>query len=127
VIVLDTSVMIPFRDGDPAIETRVAQLQDEIVISMMTRIELENGIYRDPAFAAMRRTLVDRILAYFPVLIFTDAHAAEYGRVLQQIGYSRRKVFDRMIGVQALTHNAKLITLNPADFTEIPGLQVEAW
>ena len=42
-------------------------------------------------------------------------------------GYSRRKVLDRMIAAQALVHRATLITRNPDDFRDVPGLELLAW
>lgn len=128
VIVLDTSVMIPLRDGDFDIESRVAALGEEsVAISAITRMELENGVYRDPAYAGVRRALVDKLLGSLTVLAFDSATAAAYGEIVRVCGYSRRKTLDRMIGAGALVQRARLATLNPADFADIPGLQVEAW
>ena len=42
-------------------------------------------------------------------------------------GYSRRKLLDRMIAAQALIHRATLVTRNPDDFRDIPGLRLEVW
>ena len=39
-------------------------------------------------------------------------------------GYSRRKLLDRMIAAQALVHRATLVTFNPDDFSDIPGLSL---
>lgn len=96
-------------------------------MSVITRVELENGIYRDPLYSQIRRMRVDELLRSMSVLTFNSSTAAAYGRIVEQTGYSRRKVFDRMIGAQALQHRARLATLNPVDFLDIPGLAVEAW
>jgi predicted nucleic acid-binding protein len=32
-----------------------------------------------------------------------------------------------MIAAQALTHRAAVVTLNAADFNDVPGLEVVAW
>lgn len=50
-----------------------------------------------------------------------------YGRIVAHAGYSRRKLLDRMIAAQALVHRAALVTLNADDFTDVPGLKLEAW
>lgn len=127
-IVLDTSVMIPLRDGVSSIESRVAALGEEpVAISAISRMELEGGVYRDPAYSDIRRALVDKLLASMTVLAFDDRAAHIYGQIVRQCGYSRRKLLDRMIGAQAVAASARLATLNPSDFADIPGLQIDAW
>ena len=46
---LDTNVAIHLRDGDPVVTQRVAALEGAILISVVTRVELEGGVYREPA------------------------------------------------------------------------------
>jgi predicted nucleic acid-binding protein len=41
--------------------------------------------------------------------------------------YSRRKLLDRMIAAQALVHRATLVTFNPDDFSDVPGLSSLVW
>jgi predicted nucleic acid-binding protein len=36
-------------------------------------------------------------------------------------------LLDRMIAAHALVHRATLVTMNPDDFGDIPGLHVLAW
>ena len=42
-------------------------------------------------------------------------------------GYSRRKLLDRMIAAQALVHRATLVSFNPDDFSDVPGLSSLVW
>ena len=124
---LDTSIAIGLRDDDPAIVTRAKALGPGLVLSIVTRVELEGGVYRDPLTADIRRRRLDILLAALPVLPF-DADAAEtYGAIVREAGYSRRKLLDRMIAAQAIVEDATLLTLNPADFADIPGLKLLAW
>jgi len=125
--VLGTSVAIALRDGERGIVDKVAALNGAILLSIVTRVELEGGVYRDPAYAAVRRVLLDTMLAALPVLTFDDAAAEAYGAILAHAGYSRRKVPDRMIAAQALVHRATLVTLNAADFSDVPGLGLLDW
>ncbi len=124
---IDTDVAIHLRDGDPVVTAKVGTLGDAIVLSIVTRVELEGGVYRDPAHAHIRRARLDTLLAAIPALAFDDAAAAAYGAIVERAGYSRRKLLDRMIAAQALVHRAKLVTLNPKDFSDIAGLDVQAW
>lgn len=124
---LDTNVAIHVRDGDPVVTERVASLDGAVLLSIVTRVELEGGVYREPSHAALRRARLDTMLAALPTLAFDDAAAGVYGAIVAGAGYSRRKLLDRMIAAQALVHRATLVTLNPDDFRDVPGLQVEAW
>jgi predicted nucleic acid-binding protein len=124
---LDTNVVIRLRDGDEEIEERVAALSTSVVLSIVTRIELEGGVHRDPADALDRRLRLDGILQRMPVLAFEAPDADAYRRIVEAAGYSRRKLLDRMIAAQALVHRATLVTQNPADFQDIPGLDMESW
>ena len=124
---LDTSIAIGLRDDDPAIVARARALGPGLVLSIVTRVELEGGVYRDPLTADIRRRRLDILLAALPVLPF-DADAAEaYGAIVREAGYSRRKLLDRMIAAQAIVNDATLVTLNPVDFADIPGLKLLAW
>ena len=125
--VLDTDVAIHLRDGDPAITDKVEALDDAVLMSIVTRVELEGGVYRDPAHAAIRRARLDAMLAAIPAIAFDDAAADAYGGIVASAGYSRRKLLDRMIAAQALVHRATLITRNASDYADIPGLAVTAW
>jgi predicted nucleic acid-binding protein len=67
------------------------------------------------------------MLAAVPVLPFNRDAAAAYGAIVSALGYSRRKVLDRMIAAQAIVHQATLVTFNGDDFRDIPGLRLLEW
>ena len=123
---LDTNVAIHLRDGDPAVTEKIAAL-DAVLLSIITRVELEGGVYREPAFASIRRARLDAILAAIPTLAFDDTAAEAYGAIVAHAGYSRRKMLDRMIAAQAIVHHATLVTMNADDFSGIPGLTLLKW
>lgn len=124
---LDTNVAILLRDGDPVVAARLATLDDAILLSVITRVELEGGVYREAADIPARRARLDAVLAAIPVLAFDDAAADAYAAIVRTAGYSRRKLLDRMIAAHALVHRATLVTMNPDDFRDVPGLQLESW
>jgi tRNA(fMet)-specific endonuclease VapC len=124
---VDTNVAIHLRDGDQAIMTKVAALDDAVLMSVVTRVELEGGVYRTPEFASIRRARLDAILAAIPTLAFDAAAADIYGAIVSLAGYSRRKLLDRMIAAQALAHRSTLVTMNCGDFSDIPDLKMLAW
>jgi len=124
---LDTNVAIHLRDGDPTISAKVAALDDAILLSIVTRVELEGGVHRDAADAPARRARLDTLLRTIPVLAFDAAAADAYAAIVARAGYSRRKLLDRMIAAQALVHRATLVTMNAEDFRGIAGLEMLAW
>ena len=97
------------------------------LLSVIFQVELEGGVDRDPLQAGRRRARLERMLAFLTVVHFDTADARAYGDIVRGVGYSRRKLLDRMIAAQALVHRATLVTANPADFRDVPGLELLAW
>ena len=124
---LDTNVAIHLRDGTGAIIAKIAALEGAVLLSVVSRVELEGGVYRDPDQAHLRRPRLDAILEILPILAFDDAAADVCRTIVEVTGYSRRKLLDRMIAAQALVHRATLVTLNGADFRDIAGLSLLEW
>jgi tRNA(fMet)-specific endonuclease VapC len=124
--ILDTSVAIPLRDGDDVIRAKLRALSGVISLSAITRVELDGGVHVNARNATIRQRRLDKLLAGTPTLDFGKAEAVAYGQIVAQIGYSRRKVIDRMIAAQAIVIGATLVTLNPDDFSDIPDLNLLA-
>ncbi len=124
---LDTDIAIHLRDGDETVTAKVAALTGAILLSVVSRVELEGGVYRDAELASVRRPRLDAILAALPVLAFDDTAADAYRKIVESAGYSRRKILDRMIAAQALVHRATLVTRNAADFRDVIGLDLLVW
>lgn len=127
VIFIDTNIAIALRDGDVDVRERVLELEGTPVLSVITRIELENGVNRDPASADLRRRLLDRLLETLVVEMFTPADILAYGAIVHVNGYDRQRTLDRLIAAQAISRNARLVTRNGKDFQRIAGLQLEVW
>lgn len=125
--IIDTNVAICLRDGDPEVAARMSQLPVSPMISVLTRVELEGGVYRDPTVSTVIRARLDLLLEQFDQIPFTLDEAEAYGRIVDRCGYSRSRTIDRMIAATAITQQARLITLNPKDFRDIPGLEIEDW
>jgi predicted nucleic acid-binding protein len=124
---LDTSVVIQLRDGDRSFRSLLAMVDATPSISAITQVELEGGIYANPALADKRRSAVDALLREFVVLDLTNEIASAYGRIVQQVGFSRRKIADRTIAATALVHGLSLVTLNGRDFRDVPELELVEW
>lgn len=125
--VLDTNIAIHLRDGDPLVTAKIAVLEGPVLLSIISRVELEGGVYRVPSEAGVRRVRLDLMLDALPVLDFDREAADAYRAIVEAAGYSRRKILDRMIAAQALVHRAALVTRNAADFQDVPGLRLVEW
>lgn len=124
-LLLDTSIAIPLRDGDPGVRARVAATEDRLLLSIVTVVELEGGTADKDAQA--RRAGLDFLTRMFEVRGFGMPEARAYGGIVAACGYSRRKVLDRMIAAQALVMGVALVTLNGDDFRDIPDLKLIEW
>lgn len=124
---LDTNVAVHLRDGDPKAQALLLSLDQMPSISAVTRVELEGGVHADPTAKDRRRQAVDLLLQDFTVLDFTDDIAGVYGRIVEAVGFSRRKIVDRMIAATALAHGLTLVTLNGRDFRDVPNLDLLEW
>ncbi|HYW16338.1 MAG TPA: PIN domain-containing protein [Allosphingosinicella sp.] len=123
---LDTSVAIHLGDSNALVD-RLGELGARPSLSAISRVELENGVYRDPQWAAIRRATLDAMLDQMETLDFDGEAIAAYRTIVSAVGYNRRKTLDRMIAATALAHDLTLITLNGGDFADIPGLDLEVW
>jgi tRNA(fMet)-specific endonuclease VapC len=126
-VLIDTDIAIHRRDGNAEVIERLRRLDGPPFMSFVTQIELLNGVYRDIEQAARRRALLDRLHSQCDTLPFSDATLATYETIIATTGFSRRKVNDRLIAATALEHGLTLVTMNAADFSDVPGLAVEDW
>jgi tRNA(fMet)-specific endonuclease VapC len=124
---IDTNIAIYARDGIDAVLGKLAEHDGEVLLSALSLAELQRGIYRDPAFTALRQARTEVLLAAIPIVPFDAAAAAAYGRIIAQCGWTRGRDFDRMIAAHAISTGLVLVTNNTADFSDIPGLVLENW
>lgn len=115
------------RDGERAVWRRVDALGALPCLSVISATELEGGVHRVPALAAVRRMRLDAMLARLPLLPYGPEESATYGRIVAATAYSRPRLIDRMIAATALAHGLTLVTLNGRDFRDVPGLKLEEW
>ena len=124
---LDTNIVVHLIEGDATVAARLAEALQPIAISAISRVELENGVYRPAERQEVKREALQIFLATVDVLAFDNAVAGCYADIVATMGYSRSRVFDRMIAAQALNANLTLVTRNTSDFRDIPDLKIESW
>jgi len=124
-ILLDTSVCIKLRDGDAVTLARASKWRSAS-ISIVTQVELEAGLLH-PVEGKIRRLRLEQLLAGVAVHDFGTRESEAYAAIITNLGFSRRKLLDRMIAATALVRGLPLATMNPADFAEVAGLEVLNW
>jgi tRNA(fMet)-specific endonuclease VapC len=124
---LDTNIAIHARDGTNAVLDRLAEHDGAILLSALSLAELQRGVFKNPAYTAIRQARLEVLIRRIPILSF-DAFAAEaYGQIIAQCGWVKERDFDRMIAAHAISTGSTLVTDNEADFRDIPGLSLENW
>ncbi|MEF8766630.1 MAG: type II toxin-antitoxin system VapC family toxin [Candidatus Accumulibacter phosphatis] len=125
---LDTSICIHAMQGNPALARHLSECYfGDLLLSAISLAELEFGVIVAGGDGAARRAALDAVLNDLVVLPFDAAAARAYAAVRLADPQRTRNALDKLIGAHALAVQATLITANPADFSRIPGLQVENW
>lgn len=126
-VLIDTNIAILLRDREPVTTARIGTLAGEAMMSVVTQVELEGGVYAKPKFTAERRASLDVLMLTLIVLPFGDEALLAYRGIVAERGYVRQRILDRMIAATALVHDVLLITCNGDDFRDVPGLKLEIW
>ncbi|WEK01522.1 MAG: type II toxin-antitoxin system VapC family toxin [Candidatus Sphingomonas phytovorans] len=118
---IDTNCCIYlFAGTHPALTRRIADtVAGDIGLSAIVLAEFALGLQRDSASPDPRLAL---LIEQMPVQPFDRAAAEAYARLP-----FRRGRFDRLLAAHAVSRGLALITNNPRDFADIPGLKVENW
>ena len=111
---IDTNIAIHARDGSDAVLDKLAEHDGEVLLSALSLAELQRGLYRDPAFTAIRLARLEVLLSGLPVLAFDASAAQAYGRIIAQCGWAKGRDYDRMIAAHAISSGSVLVTNNEA-------------
>ncbi|MCU0759735.1 MAG: PIN domain-containing protein [Steroidobacteraceae bacterium] len=127
--VLDTNTVAYFFRGEGRVAARLlATPPREVAIAAIVAYELRFGIAR--LLQATRRSeQLEQLLSWITILPFDDAAArraaalrADLERLGQPIG-----PHDTLIAGTVLAVGATLVTRNLAEFSRVPGLELEDW
>lgn len=135
-ILLDTDTLTLLTMGHPKVQRRLDLAEDDIAITIVTRIEVLRGRFdfvlkaADGAqllLAQQRLDDAEARLAEVPVVPFDSDAAVEFDRLLQNKSVRKVGRADLLIASIALAQRATLVTRNVRHFQTIPGLPVVNW
>jgi tRNA(fMet)-specific endonuclease VapC len=124
---IDTTIAIHARDGTDSVLKKLAEHDGAVLMSALSLAELQRGLYKNPAYTAIRRVRLDVLMEHIPILPFDAASARIYGQIIAQCGWVKGRDYDRMIAAHAISTDSVLVTDNAADFRDIVGLTSENW
>jgi len=118
---LDSDCAIYATTGQvPVLRERLADCEPgEVALSAISYAEILLGIERGKP---PTREALAAMVEVVPVLAFDDNAADTYAKLP-----FKRARFDRLLAAHALSIGAVVVTNNPSDFADVPGLMVENW
>jgi tRNA(fMet)-specific endonuclease VapC len=128
---LDTNACIVHLRGKNAgnVTTHLAASSPGVVaLCSVVKAELLYGAERS-ANPANNHAQLQHFFASFPSLPFDDSAANAYGRLRAHLEAQGTPIGpnDLMIASTALSRRLILVTHNTAEFSRVPGLQIEDW
>jgi tRNA(fMet)-specific endonuclease VapC len=127
---LDTNVLSDFARGEPAVMTRLRrEAPSQLAVSVITEMEVEYGLVRNPNLAPRLREVMRRLLDTIPVLAFEreDARAAAQLRSSLNSQGTPIGAYDLLLAACALRRGLTLVTHNRREFARVGGLGLEDW
>jgi tRNA(fMet)-specific endonuclease VapC len=126
---LDSDVLIYYINGVESIQELFKRIApDGLAVSAVSYMETRQGLGRSqyPREAQIR---LDDLLETLPIIAFSRPEAyrcANLRETLLQKGQRvRQRALDLMIAATALEYELTLLTNNPADYKDLPGLRIE--
>jgi predicted nucleic acid-binding protein len=122
VIHLDTSILIDALTGPrsslPAMRRAVAE-GERLVVSSLVLYEWLRGPRQPDELRAQ-----EHVCPSEGAVVMDHTVATLAARLYRSISRPRGREIDLLIAAAAITHEAALWTLNPADFADMPGLRL---
>lgn len=131
IYLLDTNICVRYLRGTDRqqLEARLnATSFGDVALCSVVKAELLYGAARSQQ-PERNQAQLQRFFAGFPSLSFDDQAAAAYGTLRAALEASGTPIGpnDLMIAATALASGLVLVTHNTAEFSRVPGLQIEDW
>ena len=127
---LDTCTVSDFVKGQPGVLARIkATSPNQIVVSSITRMEIDYGLALNSARAKKLSPLLDVFFAVTHTVAFDapDAHAAAAIRAALKRKGQPIGAYDVLIAGSGVARGLIVVTSNVDEFARVSGLQIENW
>ena len=126
---LDANAIVHVFKGKGAVGAKLAQISPgRISIPSVALFAVERG---GLGSQNVQRRMAQRngLIAVCRVLPFDDRAASIAAQVSDKLGRNGAQIgpMDAVVAATALSHNATLVTHYTAEFSRVPGLQLEDW
>jgi predicted nucleic acid-binding protein len=120
-VLCDTNILIHAFNGRKATIDRLQEIGfEEIVLSVITVMELYQGMSNKTELAQMKRKL-----KYYDVIEIDTQTSALATKLIEQYKLSHNlQIPDAIIGATAVIHQLPFYTYNTKDFDFIPGINL---
>ena len=129
---LDTNVLSDFARGEQSVMARLREeAPPQLAVSVITEMEVEYGLARDPNLAPRLREAMRTLLNTISILPLEREDA----RVAAQLRASLNSqgqdtligAYDLLLAACALRRGTKIVTHNAQKFDRVGGLGLENW
>lgn len=127
---LDTCTVSDFVKGQAGVLDRIkATLPDQIVVSSITRMEIDYGLALNSERARKLSPMLDAFFAVTRTVSFegVDAQATAAIRAALKRAGQLIGAYDLLIAGTGLARGLVVVTSNVGEFSRVSGLQVENW
>lgn len=135
-IVLDTDILSLLYANHLLVSERYDQAQDQVVTTIVTRIEILQGRFDSILKAEDGQKLVRAVewlrqaeanLSSWKIMPLDDVAAGEFDKLRENKKLKKIGRPDLLIAAIALANRAILVTRNLKHFQQVPKLHVENW
>jgi tRNA(fMet)-specific endonuclease VapC len=126
---LDANAIIHVFKGKGAVGAKMAQISPgRIAIPSVALFEVERGVLGSQN-VQRRMAQLNGLIAVCRILPFDERAASIAAQVAEELGRKGIPIgpMDTLIAATALANTATLVTHNTAEFSRVPGLQIEDW
>lgn len=127
-ILLDTSIIAAFLNGNELVSKRILEAVDQIALSALVVAELNYGA-KVSSKTKENLERLNRLLEIIRVVPFDIECAKAFGTIKSRLRSISRPTgeMDALIAATAIANNAILVTMNKKHFENIEDLNVEIW
>lgn len=127
---LDTNVLSDFARGQEGVIARLRmEPPPQLAVSVVTEMEVEYGLARNPNLAPRVREVMRMLLNTISVLPFEREDARVSAQLRASLNSQGTPIgaYDLLLAASALRRGLKVVTHNAREFARVSGLGIEDW